>query len=481
MKRIFKKAMSILFAVLMVFGIIGNIGFETSAATITDYEVGDIIEFGWYPQSKVTDESLVATLNEIDGEWISYGYYSGTGRWYDGQMKSGDYMRYMDVVCNSEKFRGVVFDTYRPCYPGEETSTSSTHNTFQDDNGYTIGIVYWFKYEPIKWRVLDPNKGLVLSETIVDSQAYSNYILNSGTDEYGYGEYWGDSSKTYYANNYARSSIRKWLNNDFYNTAFSNAQKSIIDYTELDNSAYDDSYSIYDSETTYDKIYLISWDDALDMNYAFSSSNGIDTERKEQGTDYAKCQGLYVYSIGNNIHSGNSNWWLRSPGDYSDLSCNVYYDGSVGGHFGICSTNIGVRPAMSLNLKSDIFQSDILTTVPTEKPESNGDIAIRTPSTSKINYGETLILHTDSSKIPADAKIEWSVEGNGVTIEPSADGKTCAVTSKSTGDVTIVAKYVDADGVEHISEQEIKSNAGIWQKIVSFFKNLFGINRIIEQ
>ena len=106
---------------------------------------------------------------------------------------------------------------------------------------------------------------------------------------------------------------------------------------------------------------------------------------------------------------------------------------------------------------------------------------IKKPSTTEVKYGETLILHADFESIPDGAKIKWSVEGEGVTIVPSEDGKTCAVTSTSTGDVTITAKYTDANGVEHVSEQEIESNASFWQKIVSFFKNLFGISRIIEQ
>ncbi len=128
------------------------------------------------------------------------------------------------------------------------------------------------------------------------------------------------------------------------------------------------------------------------------------------------------------------------------------------------------------------------TTKPAGKPEEESttnpvikEEIIKKPSTSTVKYGETLILHADFESIPADAKIEWNVEGKGVTIVPSEDGKTCAVTSTSTGDVTVTAKYTDANGVEHISEQEIKSNASFWQKIVSFFKNLFGINRIIEQ
>ncbi|MBR5562567.1 MAG: leucine-rich repeat protein [Clostridia bacterium] len=124
--------------------------------------------------------------------------------------------------------------------------------------------------------------------------------------------------------------------------------------------------------------------------------------------------------------------------------------------------------------------AEVPTTVPTTKPVIEEEI-IKKPSTTEVKYGETLILHADFENIPDGAKIEWSVEGDGVTIVPSADGKTCAVTSTATGDVTITAKYIDANGVEHISKQEIESNASLWQKIVSFFKNLFGINRIIGQ
>jgi hypothetical protein len=120
------------------------------------------------------------------------------------------------------------------------------------------------------------------------------------------------------------------------------------------------------------------------------------------------------------------------------------------------------------------------TTEPTTKPVVEEEI-IKKPSTSTVKYGETLILHADFANVPDDAKIEWSVDGKGVTIVPSEDGKTCAVTSTATGEVTITAKYTDANGVEHVSKQEIKSNASFWQKIVSFFKNLFGFSRIIEQ
>lgn len=164
--------------------------FEAEAATVSSYSQGDIIEFGWYPQSKVTDTSTISVLISAGGEWISYGYYSGTVSNSDGKMTVGDYMRYKDVIYGSDKYRGVVFDIYRPnC---QEFETDKT--CYQYLNGYMPGTVYWFKYEPIKWRVLDLDKGIVMSETIIDAQPYNNYIL-SGTDEYGNEAYWGIHQK----------------------------------------------------------------------------------------------------------------------------------------------------------------------------------------------------------------------------------------------------------------------------------------------
>lgn len=117
----------------------------------------------------------------------------------------------------------------------------------------------------------------------------------------------------------------------------------------------------------------------------------------------------------------------------------------------------------------------------TTKPVPVEDKIIRRPSQLRIDYGETLVLHANLASIPEGAKVEWSVEGNGATIEPSEDGLTCSVTSVSTGIVTVKAKYVDANGTEHSSEQELESRAGIWQIIIYFFKVIFRIPTVIPQ
>ncbi|MBR2418498.1 MAG: hypothetical protein IKB12_07680, partial [Clostridia bacterium] len=47
------------------------------------FKVGDVIEFGSYPQTEVKDEVLIAELNALVpewDEWTSYGYYSGDNK-----------------------------------------------------------------------------------------------------------------------------------------------------------------------------------------------------------------------------------------------------------------------------------------------------------------------------------------------------------------------------------------------------------------
>ena len=62
------------------------------------------------------------------------------------------------------------------------------------------------------------------------------------------GYYWGDSDKTHYASNWEYSSLRAWLNDDFYNTAFSKTQQNRIKELTRENESTDSSK--YDSNPT---------------------------------------------------------------------------------------------------------------------------------------------------------------------------------------------------------------------------------------
>ena len=361
-KNIFKSLLALTLALIMVLGVApiselagvdwASLFAPKAEAAGKTYQVGDIVEFGSYPQSKVTDSSLVSALDGVSKNWVSYGYYSGEG--YGGSMIQGNWMKYADFAYNGTKYRAVTFSQYRPSFT---CTLSSSSYTDQDDNGYTPNNIYYFKYEPLKWRVLDPSTGLVLCESIIDSQAYSNTVYDYGTDPYHPGPtpaYWNDAEHTHYANDYATSSIRAWLNDDFFNTAFSSSQKASILTSELDNKAYSTSYSEYDSETTYDKVFLLSWSEMQNTAYGFPANTSSSPVRQARGTDYAKCQGLAV-----DLSSKCSTQRLRSAGSNSGDACRVDSDGDLWNCWNVDSTDFGVRPAIKIsNLASGIFESD---------------------------------------------------------------------------------------------------------------------------
>ncbi len=355
MGKTMKKILCSLLVAVMCLTSAPVIGFDFTAEA-AEYKVGDIIQFGSYPQTEVKDEALVAELNALAPQWedwTSYGYYSGTGDY--GTMVQGDWMRYTDATYNGNKYRGVKFTQYRPYFTLYPSSSSYTH---QVDNEYSTNTVYWFKFEPIDWRVLDSATGLVMCETIIDAQPYSNTIYYNSSANSVYG-YFNDSSYTNYASDYETSSIRKWLNEDFYNTAFTDSEKKEINTATLNNDSYSTLVGTtlngnLDSNETKDKIFLLSYNEVRNSKFGFNSSDSAnDTARFGQGSDYAQSQGLFVYRSSDNNYNGNSYWFLRSPGLYSHSCCEVDGYGCSISVFSVYNSHYGIRPAMKLNLSSE--------------------------------------------------------------------------------------------------------------------------------
>lgn len=334
-----KKIISIILAVVLA-----AVALPLSAVAvdekvyITDYAVGETLQFGSYPQEKVTNTQIYAELEEIDKNWISYDYY------IDG--KQSDYMKYADVVFNGEKYRAVTFSSYRP---DNTYHPSSTGNSNQYDNNYFTGKVYYFKWKPLTWKVLDPQKGLVMCPSIIDSQEYYPLESNRTIDE-----------KTIYPNNYEYSTIRTWLNDCFINAAFSQAEQEKIETTRLLNPAYSVDYSQYNSRVTNDKIYLLSYEDAKNASYGFSGSSS----RKLSGTDYAKVQGLRV------IDNSYSYWRLRTAGSDSTYVCFVWYDGNISLSSYTNYANNGIVPAFNFNPSSKIFEPEEACSHPTTEKKN---------------------------------------------------------------------------------------------------------------
>lgn len=313
---------------------------ENELTEPVSYKTGDIIEFGSYPQSKVTDEGLIESLSEClteDG-WNSYGYFSGDST--VGSMQKSSYMMYEDLTYDNCKYRAVKFSAYRPKFTYE---TSIAENSYQDDNGYTVNTVYYFKFEPIKWRVLDPYDGLVMCESVIDSQPFSDTIYEKD------GSFYNNSDCDSIANSYTSSSIRDWLNSSFYNFAFSEEEKERVLPTSIE-TRFDGSPESEETDN-FDRIFLMSSGHSRSTSFGFSSDfNFCDKQKMAVGSDYAESQGLWV-RVGSE-YDGYTYWRLRTAGTTFD---NTYYISSGGQTCDpyevfskVYNTSSGIRPLCRL-------------------------------------------------------------------------------------------------------------------------------------
>ena len=181
----------------------------------------------------------------------------------------------------------------------------------------------YFKYEPIKWRVLhyENSEAFLLADAILDSQPY--HSENEEID-------------------WEKSSIRAWLNNEFINKAFSNEENKAINTVELINKD-NSKYGTQGGKNTSDKLFLLSLSEVDETE-----------ESKEYGfwdKKTRKCKN-------DNFTEETYFWWLRSPGNSSHDAAGVYYYGWVFGYgYDVQEPAGGIRPALYLNLSSSDFFS----------------------------------------------------------------------------------------------------------------------------
>ena len=265
----------------------------------------DIVEFGDWPQTVYSGDTTVLKPCDSINAWNDC-YRDNNGNFY---VK-------------------VTASPYESSY------------TYSDGTAIIEGQDYYFKVEPIQWRVLtnDYNgKKLLLAEKALAA-------------------YWYHAK----SNKCDTSEIRAYLNGmgtcenlGFLQKAFTPEQIKAIADTEVDNSALSTTdagnnitqATYYVCGNTTDKIFLLSEKEVTTTGYGFDVYGARDTTRQRTPTDYAKATGIYVDST-----YGTCWWWLRSPiYSYSygarDVSSSGYahYDYYVYGAYG------GVVPALSIS------------------------------------------------------------------------------------------------------------------------------------
>lgn len=102
------------------------------------------------------------------------------------------------------------------------------------------------------------------------------------------------------------------------------------------------------------------------------------------------------------------------------------------------------------------------------------DTLITPPTETKVKYLESITVSMDESKIPEGGYVVW--DANNLNCFIYQEGNDCVVYGYANGDTTLYATVYDADGNAILTdEQVITANVNFIQKIIMFFKILFGL------
>lgn len=217
--------------------------------------------------------------------------------------------------------------------PSSENTTLNNELTFSEKvkNLKVDDIIKFGKYvqyraetdgrkEDIEWIVLEirEDKALLLSKYALDGAKYN--------------EKWENTI-------WSTSPLRTWLNDDFFNQAFSDEEKTKIPTVTIPADANPD-HDTPPGDATQDKIFLLS---IIEVNKYLNT----DIARQCIATDYAKERGVNARYY-NNVFS--SSWWLRTPGRFQYNAAVVAHEGVIANDGIYVNYFRAVRPALWIEL-----------------------------------------------------------------------------------------------------------------------------------
>ena len=269
---------------------------RTSSGPITFKEDSIIKDVGLGNDYYVgaSDLKLTQTLEKMPNT------YAGTGTGSSEKYyKFGDYPQTLAANQNSSNYGS------EPAYNDWYLSNDGYFYAKKDNQ--------YYKVEPILWRALN-------SSELRKTYGNGNTVLFSEKILFEY--QWDSGNDSTYEN----SSIRTYLINNFFPTAFNTNAQNKIPQVKVNNSR-SSSYTAdnvrlinagLNTPDTNDKIFLLSVHDASD-NYCFDDVDIDTATRKRYGTAYA---------YNNNVNE-TKQWWLRTRTRYADYAIYVDTNGKI--------------------------------------------------------------------------------------------------------------------------------------------------------
>lgn len=352
MKKHFKKLTSVMLALSLAVTMLPIYGISStvSAATHTLQNpsknssgdtVWDCVWFGSYPQAEVIPSGKYTAL---DSNLLQDGDTIISDSLYNQLESAAGWSANGDITISGNKYRRIQ----KP----DATYTSSLSYYYYNWSDSTT--YHYFKYEPIKWRVLNVNgnDAFLLADKGLDDQRYNTSKTNVT---------WKTATIRSWLNGYSASSNAygtDYTGKNFLDTAFGSSEQSAIKTTAAinDDNIY---FGTNGGNNTNDKIFLLSESEVYTdsaTSYGFDSDdNEYDKARRSKSSTYCKAMG--TYSDKSSAWRGNCDWWLRSPGNYTYNATNVNYYGDVYWFGDVDLYTFAVRPALHLNLSSSNLYS----------------------------------------------------------------------------------------------------------------------------
>ncbi len=277
------------------------------------------------PVNEVVDVDYL--LVDKDGNYDPDGDYLLMGSYFQ-TVKSADVT--IDTTLNGSNGWSVGSDgcLYKDTSAYKRTSSANDYY-FSDNTQIVGGETYYFKLEPIRWRLLNghPNPNgqgwtVLMSDKALTANPYDTQNEAS----------------------YETSYLREFLNTNFLGLHFNDTMKAIMVDNNVDNSVsstkemglyapqgFEEEWenNPYVCANTTDKIYAMSASELTSTSLGFSTRfTAKDARRTVTATDYALAMGSYIKLDGE--YKGNcTSWWTRSPLATSKGIMVVQADGSL--------------------------------------------------------------------------------------------------------------------------------------------------------
>ena len=349
-----------------------NLGAETDTTTWS------YVWFGTYPQTEITDSEITSAIDSAIKDGLGTVADAGS-----------------DVWVNGVKYRRI-------------SKADATFGGRFGDNTYR-----YFKWEKIKWRVLK-NEGstlFVMADMGLDCEQYHKSVVKV---------------------TWETCDLRKWLNDSFYNAAFTaDEQKAVI----LQDVVNDDNWMTYadGGNDTKDNVYLLAIDEVRNLDYGFCiATANFSPSRQLQISDYTVAKGSSRSEW--EAYLGTTNWWLRSPGSrgrdlgevgYASDAATCSYVGEVNLEgTGVTFNGWAVVPVLHIDIKSDQWS------VSEDNTEKNIE-TVQTPTASVAGGSYNEVQNVTLSTKTKGATIYYTTDGSKPSIANGTKYKTAITIDKS--------------------------------------------------